>query len=176
MKGRLTLEGIDAALLVDRPQLWSYPTQACPFQVRREPALTTELELKLVRLNQSRNGKEPQPVGCVDELELTIWGRRVRFERDRSDAAAVSLVRPDVHCAASRVDVIAYLGSRDELHHRSVGASLNALVFPGVGSESVEIPPASPFCGDVEPGSSLLSREVNIERCAAMLLDEPGST
>jgi hypothetical protein len=32
MKGRLTLEGIDAALLVDRPQLWSYPTQACPFQ------------------------------------------------------------------------------------------------------------------------------------------------
>jgi hypothetical protein len=120
MKGRLTLEGIDAALLVDRPQLWSYPTQACPFQVRREPALTTELELKLVRLNQSRNGKEPQPVGCVDELELTIWGRRVRFERDRSDAATVSLVQPDVHCAASHVDVIAYLGSRDELHPRSV--------------------------------------------------------
>jgi hypothetical protein len=120
MKGRLTLEGNRRGVTRRPSPALELPDPGLPVPVRREPALTTELELKLVRLNQSRNGKEPQPVGCVDELELTIWGRRVRFERDRSDAATVSLVQPDVHCAASHVDVIAYLGSRDELHPRSV--------------------------------------------------------
>src|SRR5215208_5460814 len=105
----------------DRRAALNLPDPGLPVPVRREPALTTELELKLVRLNHSRNGKEPQPVGCVDELELAIWRRSVRFERDRSDAAAVNLVRPDVHCAASHVNVSAYLGSRDELHRRIVG-------------------------------------------------------
>jgi hypothetical protein len=97
------------------------PDPGLAVPVRRELAPAAELELKLARLDESRNGKEPESVDCVHELELAIWGRRVGLKRDRSDAAAARRVRPDIDGAATRLDVVAHSWSGDDLHVANPG-------------------------------------------------------